>query len=71
MAGVGFQARARGFSLLTVQTGSGAHSASYAMGTRGSFLGVKRQGPEAYHSPPISAEAKNGSAIPRLPHTSS
>jgi hypothetical protein len=31
---------------------------SYKMGTRGSFLGVKRQGREADHSPPTSAEVK-------------
>jgi hypothetical protein len=39
-----------------VQNGSGAYPASYPMGTRGSFLGVKRQGREADHSPPSSAE---------------
>jgi hypothetical protein len=37
-----------------VQTGSGAHPASYPVGTRISFL----EG-EADHSPPSSAEAKN------------
>jgi hypothetical protein len=42
-----------------VQIGSGAHPASYPMGTRGSFPGVKRPGREADHSPPSSAEAKN------------
>jgi hypothetical protein len=36
-----------------VQTGSGAHPASYPMGTRGSFAGSK-----AGHSPPSSAEVK-------------
>jgi hypothetical protein len=41
-----------------VQNGSGAHPASYPMGTRGSFPGVKRPGREADHSPP-SAEVKN------------
>jgi hypothetical protein len=41
-----------------VQTGSGAHPASYPMGTGGSFPGVKRQGREADHSPPTSAEVK-------------
>jgi hypothetical protein len=41
-----------------VQTGSGAHAASYPMGI-GSFSGVKRQGREADHSPPPSAEVKN------------
>jgi hypothetical protein len=33
--------------------------ASYPTGTRGSFLGVKRPGREADHSPPSSAEVKN------------
>jgi hypothetical protein len=47
------------FSLLhIVQTGSGAHSASYPMGNGGSFPGVKWQGREADHSPPTSAEVK-------------
>jgi hypothetical protein len=43
------------FLLHVVQTGSGAHPASYPMGTGGCFLGVKRQGREADHSPPTSA----------------
>jgi hypothetical protein len=38
-----------------VQTGSGAHPASYTMGT-GYFPGVKRTGPGA--DPPSSAEFK-------------
>jgi hypothetical protein len=41
-----------------VQNGPGAHPASYAMGTRGSFLGLRQQGREADHSPPSSAEVK-------------
>jgi hypothetical protein len=41
-----------------VQNGSGAHPASYPMGTRGSFPGVKRPRREADHSPPSSAEVK-------------
>jgi len=40
------------------QTGSGAHPASYPMGTRGLSLGVKRPGRESDHSSPSSAEAK-------------
>jgi hypothetical protein len=32
---------------------------------------VKRPGSEAYHSPPSSAEIKNGGALPPLPHISS
>jgi hypothetical protein len=42
-----------------VQTGSGAHSASYTKGSRGLSLGVKRLELEADHSPPSSAEIKN------------
>jgi hypothetical protein len=48
------------FSSPCVQTGSGAHPASYPMGTGGSFPGGKgRPGREADHSPPSSAEVKN------------
>jgi hypothetical protein len=42
-----------------IQTSSGAHPASYPMGMGGfSPGGVKRQGPEADHSPPASAMDK-------------
>jgi len=41
-----------------VQTGSGAHRASYAMGTGGSFPGGKQPVREADRSPPSSAEVK-------------
>jgi hypothetical protein len=41
-----------------VENGSGAHPASYPMGTGGSFPGVKRPGREADHSPPFSAEVE-------------
>jgi len=40
-----------------VQTGLGAHPASYTMGT-GSFPGVKRPGSGVDHPPPSSAEVK-------------
>jgi hypothetical protein len=47
-------------SSLCVQTGSGAHPASYPMGTGGSFPGSKAlPGRDADHSPPSSAELKN------------
>jgi hypothetical protein len=39
-----FPAGAGNFSLHHVQNGSGAHSASYPMGTRGSFPGSKAAG---------------------------
>jgi hypothetical protein len=42
-----------------VQSGSGAHPASYPMGTGGLFPGGKaRPGRDADHSPPSSAEVK-------------
>jgi hypothetical protein len=54
-----FPAGAGNFSLHhRVQNGSGAHPASYPMGTRGCFLRVKRPGCEADHSPPFLAEVK-------------
>jgi hypothetical protein len=55
-----FPAGAGNFSLHhRVQNGSGAHPASYPMGTRGSFSGVKRPEREADHLPQSSAEVKN------------
>jgi hypothetical protein len=44
--------------LYIVQTGSGVHPTSYPMDTGGSYPEVKRQGREADHSPPTSAEVK-------------
>jgi hypothetical protein len=46
----------------SVQTDYEAHPTSYAMGTGGFFLGVKRQGREDDHSSPSNAEIKNGEA---------
>jgi hypothetical protein len=43
----------------SVQNGSGAHPASYLIGTTGSFLGSKELEREADHSPPSNAEVKN------------
>jgi hypothetical protein len=54
--------------LYSVQTGSGAHPASYPMRGGGSSLGVKRQGREVDHSPSARAEVKNDGAIPPLAH---
>jgi hypothetical protein len=46
-------------SNLCVQTGSGAHPASYTLGTGGSLPGGRaRPGRDADHSPPSSAEVK-------------
>jgi hypothetical protein len=71
-AGVRFPAEKREFSLLHgVQTGSGAHPATYPTGAWSSIPGGKRPGPEADRSPPSIAQVKNGGAIPPLPHMSS
>jgi hypothetical protein len=51
----------------SVQTSSGAHLASYPMGTMGCFPQGKAVGAEADHSPPSSAKTKNGRVIPPLP----
>jgi hypothetical protein len=57
---VRFPAGAANFSLHhRVQNGSGAHPASYPMGTGDLSLGVKWPVCEADHSPPSSAEVKN------------
>jgi hypothetical protein len=56
---VRFPAGAENFSLHhRVQNSSEAHPASYPMGTRGSFSGVKWPRREADHLPPSSAEVK-------------
>jgi hypothetical protein len=59
-AGVRSPTEAEDFSSnLCVQTGSGAHPASYTVGTGGSFRGGKaRPGRDADHSPPSGAEVK-------------
>jgi hypothetical protein len=59
-AGVRSPTEAEDFSSnLCVQTGSGAHPASYTVGSGGSFAGGKaRPGRDADHSPPSSAELK-------------
>jgi hypothetical protein len=54
-----------------VQNGSGAHPASYPMGTRGSSPRVKRPGCEADHSPPSSAEVKNAWSYTSTPQYTS
>jgi hypothetical protein len=64
--GVRFQAGARD----SLQTGSGAHAASYTMGTGSCFPGEKWQKHEADHSPPTSPYVNNGEAIPPLSHMS-
>jgi hypothetical protein len=61
--------RGRGFfSSPCVPTGSGAHPASYPMGTGCSFLGGKAQpGRDADHSSPSSAEVKYESSYTSSP----
>jgi hypothetical protein len=56
--------------LHVVETGSGAHPASYPMGAGGSFRGVKRQRPDATHLQLAPRSRKRGSIHP-LSHTSS
>jgi hypothetical protein len=57
---VRFLVGAVNFSLFHhVKTGSGAHIASYPVGTGGSFSGVKWLECEADHSPPSSAKVKS------------
>jgi hypothetical protein len=60
MIGVRISVGAGNFSLrLHVQNGSGAHQASYPIGTRGSFPGVKRSGREAVHVQPSRCGVNN------------
>jgi hypothetical protein len=54
-----------------VQTGSGAHPASYSMGNRALFLWVKRPEREADHSPPSSAEVNNAWSYTSTPQYAS
>jgi hypothetical protein len=72
---VRFPAGAGNFSLHQhIQTGSGAHPASYPVGTRGSFAGVKRPVREADHSPPSSdlvPRSKNDWSYTSTPNTPS
>jgi hypothetical protein len=67
----GLRVEGPGLNFRSVQTGSGAHPASYPMGTGALSPAVKRPGGEVGHSPPSSAKVKNGGALPPLPNTSS
>ena len=55
--GLGIESRLGVRFSTPVQTGPGAHPASYTMGT-GSFLGIKRPRSGVNHPPPSSAEVK-------------
>jgi hypothetical protein len=69
--GIRFPAEAGNFSIRhSVQTGSGAHLASYPTGIEGYFPGGKAAVCETDYSFPSSAEVRNG-AIPTLPRNSS
>jgi hypothetical protein len=46
------------FLLHIIQTGTGAHPASYPIGTEGFSPGVKRPGHEADHSPLLGVNVK-------------
>jgi len=54
-----------------VQTGTGAHPATYAVGTGGFPPGVDRPGRRADNSPDIMQRLRMRGAIPPLPNTSS
>jgi hypothetical protein len=58
----------RGSSLHNGHTGPGVHPVSSHCVPGTLYPGVKRPAREADHSPPSSAEVKNGGAIPPLPH---
>jgi hypothetical protein len=63
-----FPAEPRDYSLLhIVQIGSGAHPAFYTMGKGAASPWAKRTKRQADHSPPSSAEVKNGEDILPLP----
>jgi hypothetical protein len=67
-SGVRFPAGAGNSSLRhRVQNGSGAHPASYPMGTGALSLGIKRPGRAADHSPPFSDEVKNAWSYTSFP----
>jgi hypothetical protein len=55
--GPGIESQWEGRFSAPVQTGPGAHTASYTMGT-GSFLGVEQPGHGIDHPPPPSTEVK-------------
>jgi hypothetical protein len=59
------------FLVHIVQTGTGAHPASYTMVTGDFSPGVKRPGRETDHSPPASAEVKNMWIYTSIPPTPS
>jgi hypothetical protein len=68
MIGVRVPAGAGNFSLHhRIQIDSGAHPASYPMGSSGFSLGVERPGREGDHSHPSSAKVKNARSYTSTP----
>jgi hypothetical protein len=68
MAEVRFLVGARYSCLIhSIQTRSGAHPASYPMGTGGSSLEVEQPWREGDHSLPSSAKVMNGGPMPPHP----
>jgi hypothetical protein len=67
--GVRFPAEVKGFSLVhSTQTGCGTHPAFHPMDAEVLSLGVNKQLRKAAHSPPSSANVKNGEGISPFPH---
>jgi hypothetical protein len=72
MAGVDFQQGKEVFVYFTASSLALGSTQSPIQWLPGALsLEVKQPGREAAHSPPSTAEVKNGGAIPPLPHTSS
>jgi hypothetical protein len=70
-AGVSFPGGVIDLYLLnSIKTASGAHPASYPMGTEALSPEAKRPGPEDNHSFTFSFKVKNDGAIPPLTHIS-
>jgi hypothetical protein len=59
-----------GTKFFSCRPGSLMLPGSYSEGTGDDFSGVKRPESESDHSPPSSAEVKNGGTIPPLLHMS-
>jgi hypothetical protein len=72
MSVVQFPGEANCFPTLnSFQTDSRTHTTAYTIGAGPSFPGVKGGRILQLTTPPSSAEAKNGRAVPSLPSTSS
>jgi len=56
---LGFKSQQSNNGIFYIQTGSGVYPASYPLGTRSFYPGVKPPGFEADQTPPSSTEVKN------------